>query len=47
MTVNANNELSTKTFREIAEEIHQMYTNMGNGVDNFKQFLVEYQGGTK
>ena len=47
MTVRANNELSTKTFKEIAEDIHKMYANMGNGVDNFKKFLVEYSGGTK
>lgn len=47
MTVNANNELSTKTFKEIAEDIHQRYANMGNGIDNFKKFLVEYPRGTK
>ena len=47
MTVKADNTMSTRTFKEIAEDIHQMYANMGNGVDNFKKFLVEYQGGTK
>ena len=47
MTVSAKNELSNKTLAEIAEDIHQMYLNMGSGIDNFEKFLSEYTEGTK
>jgi hypothetical protein len=41
MTVTANNELSTKSLREIAEDIRAMYENMGNGYQNFLAYIAE------